>query len=245
MRGSLTRFENAAELYHAAARFIVEAMKSAVRESRKGTLLLSGGTTPEAVYSIIASEPFRSALDWNTIHMFWGDERCVPPTHEDSNYRTTYNAMLKHLPIPGENVHRIFGELPPGHAAELYEVEMRDYFSLQYGQHPRFDVTLLGLGEDGHTASLFPKTAALDERTRLVAGIFVPTLNAHRVSVTFPVLNNSDVVLFLVSGAHKAAILREVLEGTPDRYPAQRVQPASEKLHWFVDSGAASLLRTT
>lgn len=242
MKVQLERFENPIALQRAAANAIAKHLNEARAVRGIATLVLSGGSTPKAIYQLLGAEPLRSQLDWNNIHLFWGDERCVPPTHAESNYRMTNRALLEKIEIPDKNIHRIPGEREPRAAAESYEQEIRNFFTLNANELPQFDVTLLGMGDDGHTASLFPDTTILNETNRLVAEVFVPKFNAHRISMTFPVLNNSRTILFLVSGASKAGILREVLEGEPTRFPVQRVQPANGTLHWFVDATAAALL---
>lgn len=243
MKSQLQHFATASELQEAAARFIVRLLNEAIRARGTGTLILSGGSTPKAVYELLASEQFRSQLDWKNVHLFWGDERCVPPTHADSNYRMTNEALLQKIPVPPKNVHRIEGERLPREAAELYEKEIRIFFGLKASQRPRFDVTLLGMGEDGHTASLFPGTTILNETKRLVSDVFLPKFNAHRISMTYPTINNSRSILFLISGAGKAKILHEALEGEPNRYPAQRVQPTHGTLFWLVDAAASTDLQ--
>jgi 6-phosphogluconolactonase len=243
MNGRVKRFATAAELRDSATCFIVQSLNNAVTRSGRAAILLSGGFTPKAVYELLASDQYRSQIDWQNVHLFWGDERCVPPTHAESNYRMVYETLMRDIPIPQMNIHRIHAELAPAEAAELYEQEIRTFFQLREGELPRFDVVLLGIGEDGHTASLFPATRILNEAQRLVADVFVPKLNAHRVSVTYPVINNSHEIIFLVSGVGKADILRKILQGEPQQYPAQRVIPANGNLCWFIDEDAASLLR--
>lgn len=244
MTTRVLRFESAEELHHASAGAIIQFLNEAIRESGKGTLMLSGGTTPEAVYRLLASKAFRSQLDWGAVHVFWGDERCVPPTEKESNYRMAYEVLLRQVHIPDRNIHRIQGELSPKIAAETYEQHMREFFSLKNDGVPRFDVTLLGLGEDGHTASLFPETTILNETSRLVADVFVPKLDAHRISVTYPVINNSATVMFIVTGAGKATVLRDVREGDAGRHPAGKIQPRNGNLFWYIDRDAGSKLRS-
>jgi 6-phosphogluconolactonase len=239
---TIERFADAETLQQAAAKRIVDLLREAIAQRRKGTIALSGGSTPKAIYELLAEEPFRSHVDWSRVHFFWGDERCVPPTHADSNYRMTNIALLEKIEIPDANIHRVEAERAPNEAARLYEGELRKCFSLKQNEFPRFDVLLLGIGEDGHTASLFPETAILNKTKRSVAEVFVPKFNAYRISMTFPTINNSRTILFLVSGASKTKILQEVLEGAPNRFPAQRIQPTSGKLFWFVDDTAATQL---
>lgn len=202
---------------------------------------LSGGSTPRALYETMARR--QSELDWKAIHLFWGDERCVPPDHPDSNYRMAYESLIQHVPIPTENVHRIRGEDDPQAAAEAYETELRAFL----GEYPRFSLLLLGLGDDGHTASLFPGTAAIHESQKRVIAHYVEKLNAWRITLTPAAINAPHDVMFLVVGSSKASALKQVLEGEkqPDVYPAQIVNPFLGRVYWFVDVSAASLLEKT
>ncbi len=241
---TIERFPNAAALQRGAADKIVSLLNEATAQRGRAAILLSGGSTPKAIYELLGEEPLRSNVDWNRVHFFWGDERCVPPTHAESNFRMTSEALLANISVPKANIHRIEAERAPSEAAKLHEGELKNFFSLKENAFPRFDVALLGMGEDGHTASLFPETTILNETKRIVAEVFVPKFNTYRISMTFPTLNNSRTVLFLVSGAGKKQILREVLEEERNRFPAQRVQPTSGKLYWFVDEAAASQLQS-
>lgn len=226
-------------LTRAAADFFVTEAQAALRANRHFTVALSGGSTPRALYQLLAETP----LAWEAIHLFWGDERCVPPDHADSNYRMTAESLLRRIAIPPENVHRIEGELPPEEAALRYEDELRKFFD----GVPRFDLILLGLGEDGHTASLFPDSPALHERTRWVVAVShttPPPPLVPRVTLTLPVINAARQVVFLVSGAGKAKRLAEVLHvPTPSPLlPASMVRPDSGELLWLLDQPAAALL---
>jgi 6-phosphogluconolactonase len=237
-------FGNAAELAREAADEISLRVQETLRESERFTWALSGGSTPRALYRLLASEPYRERLPWHAIHFFWGDERHVPPDDAESNFRMAREAMLGAVPVPAENIHRIHAEEPEAErAARLYEDELRAFFTLAPGAWPRFDLMLLGLGNDGHTASLFPGSAAVRERGRLVVAPWVEAQRAFRITLTPPVLSQARRALFLVSGAEKAAALHAVLEGPrePDRYPAQVV--GGNRL-WLVDRAAAGLLRS-
>ncbi len=238
---TIDRFATASELHHAAAVSIVRFLGDAVSHRGRATLCLSGGSTPKAVYELLAGE---QSVDWAKVHFFWGDERCVPPTHPESNFLMASEAFLQKLSIPDANIHRIEAERPPAEAAERYESELRTFFGLMENEIPRFDVTLLGLGEDGHTASLFPGTTILNESKRLVAEVYVEKFKAYRISITYPLVNNSKVIMFLVSGSGKATILHEILEGEPGRYPAQQVQPTDGTVYWLIDEHAAYHLTT-
>jgi 6-phosphogluconolactonase len=210
------------------------------------TVALSGGSTPRSLYERLGHEPsVRDRIPWNRLHFFWGDERHVPPGDSQSNYRMALETLFSSAPVPEENLHRIPAEDPDAAAvAENYERDMRLFFTLKNGQLPRFDCVLLGIGSDGHTASLFPETAALKETRRLVVANRVEKLQTHRITLTVPVFNNAALVIFLVSGREKAAVLKEILEGEyhPERLPAQLIRPATGKLIWLVDQAAASRL---
>lgn len=211
-------------------------------------MALSGGSTPRNLYALLANDrALRVAVPWEKTHFFWGDERHVPPDHADSNYRMAHEAMLSKVPVPPANVHRIQGEQwDAGQAAEAYERTLREYFRIAAGQFPCFDLVLLGMGPDGHTASLFPGTTALREQVHLVTANWVEKFNAYRITLTPPVLNRAACVLFLVSGEEKAETLRAVLQGEeqPDRFPAQLIHPTGGSLVWLVDRAAARLLPT-
>jgi 6-phosphogluconolactonase len=236
-----------AELARAAAEEVVRLAGEAVAARGRFTFVLSGGSTPRSLFTLLADphESFRDRITWNAVHVFWGDERCVPPDHPDSNYRMAREALLDHVPIPAANVHRIAAENPDAAAAAaLYDAELGTFFSLADGENrglPRFDLILLGLGPDGHTASLFPGNAAVHETERRVIAPFVEKLNTHRITLTAPVLNHAAVVIFLVSGAEKVAALAAVIEGARqvDLYPAQIIQPDDGALMWLVDNAAA------
>jgi 6-phosphogluconolactonase len=232
-----------AEVARAAAEEVVRLAGEAVRAHRRFSVALSGGSTPRALFRLLAAA--RDRIDWSAVHVFWGDERHVPPDHADSNYRMARETLLDHVSIPAANIHRIPGEDPDAaHAAALYEEELVEAFALAPRQLPRFDLVLLGLGAEGHTASLFPDSAALHERERRVVAVFVPKLDAHRITLTPPVLNHAAAVIFLVSGADKAAALAAVLDGERegerqvDLYPAQIVRPEHGTLLWLVDRAA-------
>jgi 6-phosphogluconolactonase len=218
------------------ARLEAEAMQTHGRF----TVALAGGSTPSQAYKLIAA----MRLDWRNIHLFWGDERCVPPTHPDSNYGSAIQVLLSRIDVPPDNIHRIRGEIAAKNAARDYEQELRRCFQ---GEFPRFDLVMLGLGSDGHTASLFPGTSAVHERkswTKAVAHRAGIPPHFDRVTLTLPVLNAAANVVFLVSGSNKAEILNRVLKGSlqPDLLPAQAVRPADGNLHWLVDRSAAAHL---
>ena len=203
---------------------------------------LSGGSTPKAFHALLSDEtkPFRARIPWERLHFFWGDERCVPPDHPESNYRMALETLLSKVPVPAGQIHRIQGELANAdQAADLYEETLlREFDTL-----PRFDWIFLGMGPDGHTASIFPGTSALVEQKKLVTSVWVPEKAAHRVTLTLPVLNAGKKVVFVVSGADKAEAARQVIEGGPQpTFPASLVNPARGELLRLLDRAAAGRL---
>ena len=232
------------ELFEAAAEEVLRAAKEAVEQRGRFTIALSGGSTPKNLFNLLATNA-RTVLPWDRTFFFWGDERHVPPTDPDSNYHMAEETMLSKIPVAAGNVFRMAAENPDAAAAaEAYEQTLRKFFALETGQFPRFDLILLGMGPDGHTASLFPGTAALQEKSRLVVANWVEKLKASRLSLTLPVLNAAACVTFLVSGMDKAAALHAVLEGDApgEQYPSKLIRPVDGKLIWLVDRAAASAL---
>ncbi len=232
----------------AAADRVVGSAAAAIAARGRFDWALAGGSTPEQLYRLLASDAYAARVDWARVHVFFGDERCVPPDHADSNYRMAQHSLLRAVALPEANVHRMAGELPPEAAAERYEAELERHFGLGVGSgFPRFDLVLLGMGGDGHTASLFPGTAALAESRRWVVANSVPALGVTRLTLTLPVLNAAASVLFLVSGADKAQRLKQVLALLPAQsspaLPAQCVRPGGEPPDWLVDAAAGALLQ--
>jgi len=244
IRHEMQIVKDAEAVSRTAAEILVSQIPETVEDKGSFAIALSGGSTPKRLFSLLANEPsFREAVPWDKVHFFWGDERHVPPEHQESNYRMARDAMLSRVPVPAANVHRIKSEIPDASkVAEEYEEELRNFFNLEPGEWPRFDCVLLGMGPDGHTASLFPGAQALDERERLVIENWVEKFKAYRITLTAAALNNADAMIFLVSGEEKAPSLREVLEGNeqPDRLPAQLIRPTHGNLLWLVDRAAAS-----
>lgn len=232
--------EDAERVARAAAALVVEASAEASETSGRFSIALAGGSTPKRVYELLASEEFGAQVDWNTWHVFFGDERCVPPDDPESNYRMANETLLARVPIPRENIHRIRGEGDAVANARVYEDELRGYFVGE--TWPAFDLVLLGMGDDGHTASLFPGTDALREQDAWVTANWVERLNQFRITLTVPAINHAERVAFVVTGGAKSARLREVLrdEGEPARLPAQLIKPASGRLAWLVDEAAAA-----
>ena len=218
--------------------------EAAVVERGRFAVALSGGETPRLLFRELAANP-AGGPSWEKIHLFWGDERTVPPDHRDSNFRMVRDELLSRVAIPETNVHRMGGENPePEAAAAGYEAEIRRFFGLRAGRLPRFDLIFLGMGSDGHTASLFPGSAAVGERARLAVAPWVERLGTHRITLTLPVFNAAACVIFLVVGDEKAEVLRRVLEGPADplELPCQAIAPMDGDLVWLVDLGAARLL---
>jgi 6-phosphogluconolactonase len=209
------------------------------------SVALSGGSTPRGILSLLASDQTDPSkrLSWENIHVFFGDERHVPPADRESNYRMANEALLSKVPIPQQNVHRILAELDAATAATEYDKELHNFFQTAPGEWPRFDLIMLGMGPDGHTASLFPESAALNETKRWVLANWVEKFSTFRITLTFPVINHAAEILFLAAGEEKAEVLKKVLRPQPgDSYPAQRVRPADGRLLWMVDKSAAKLL---
>jgi 6-phosphogluconolactonase len=235
-------FEDPESLFRGAADEFASRATSAVRSTGRFTVALSGGSTPRSLYSLLASN---SSLPWDKIYFFFGDERHVPPDNPESNYRMARESILSKVPIPAENVFRVPAENPDASkVAEAYEQTLRKFFNPALGGFPRFDMILLGMGPDGHTASLFPGTAALQEKSRWVVSNWVEKFKTNRFTLTLPVLNNAAVVIFLVSGQDKAGMLKEVLEGNRlgELFPSKLIKPSNGELIWMVDRAAAAQL---
>jgi len=235
------------ELFEAAAEDVVHTANDAVGQRGCFTIALSGGSTPKSLYNLLATNA-RTSLPWDRVFFFWGDERHVPPTDPESNYRMTEETLLSKIPVAATNVFRIPGENPnAAAAAEAYEQTVQKFFGLQPGQFPSFDLILLGMGPDGHTASLFPGSAALREKSRLVVANWVEKFRTSRITFTLPVLNAARRVAFLVSGTEKAAALHAVLQSDApgEQYPSKLVRPGDGSVIWFVDRAAASELSTS
>lgn len=230
--------KDAAEIARDAAGYVVEAAAEAIELSGRFTIALSGGRTPKALFELLASDEFAEKIDWSNVEIYFGDERTVPPDHPDSNYRMAKEALLDHVMIPRTNVHRMKGELDPEAAAIEYGKMLKDRF----GEDGGLDLVLLGMGDDGHTASLFPGTEALTETKHRCVANFVPKLNTWRLTLTAPFLNRSREVLVMVEGAGKAARVQEVIEGPedPDRLPIQMIAPRA-KYFWLMDVAAAGM----
>ena len=230
-------------LAHEAARRFVALAREAAGSRGRFSVALSGGSTPGKLYRLLAEEPYRDQIPWEDVHLFWGDERCVPPGEAGTNFSLADEALISRVPVQPENVHLVRGDLAPERAARAYDLEVQEFFC---GPHARFDLILLGLGEDGHTASLFPGSPVLAERERLVAAVTAEYQDrpAQRVTLTLPAINSARQVLFLVSGSAKAVIVQAALEGAGEELPAQQVQPVAGQLTWLLDAEAARFIAT-
>jgi 6-phosphogluconolactonase len=232
-----------ADLNRRAADYLTYLAEEVAARSARFTVALSGGSTPKSVYALLASDGYKERIPWHQVHLFWGDERCVPPDHPESNYRMVRESLLAKVKIPNENVHRMQGEKEPAVAALEYEAMLKEFFHLPTGSLPRFDLILLGIGEDGHTASLFPESDALEATECLVTTCYVDELKVHRLTLTLPVLNAGKQIVFLVAGRSKAAIVKEVLKTKgASQLPAAKVRPSDGRLLWLVTGDAAAEL---
>ncbi len=218
--------------------------RSKIAQDSKGrfTLAVSGGSTPLRLFELLGTS-FRKDIDWERVEIFWADERCVPPDHKDSNYKGAHDSLLSRVDIPPENVHRIKGEMPPEEGAGEYGEELLRCFG--NSGLPAFDLVILGVGQDGHTASLFPDAASLSEEKRFAIPVYVEKLQSWRITLTLPVLNNAAAILFLVTGRKKAGILREIFENREKNpeYPVSLIQPVHGEAIWLVDREASSQLK--
>lgn len=246
-------YKDANELALKAARHFARLADQYVIGGGHFTVALSGGSTPRAMFSILAADPFLDTVPWSSIYFFWGDERAVPPNHADSNYNMAREALLSKAAVPSENIFRIPAEMDDtDRAAEEYSTTLREFFlkhasrtgTAPLSNFPRFDLVLLGMGSDGHTASLFPHTTALNVSDRIAASNYVEKLKTHRITLTAPTINNARNVTFVVAGEDKAEALKEVLQGDdqPELYPSQLIHPKNGTLLWLVDQAAARQL---
>jgi 6-phosphogluconolactonase len=237
---TLSVYQTVDDLNDAAFRHIKSVLREAPEDGdRPLHFVLAGGSTPKRVYEQLAAA---RDIDWNSIHVWFSDERTVWPGHQEANFRMATESLLGNIEIPAGNVHRMPGEDDPHQAAEHYSGAIEAHVPLGPDRWPEFDLILLGMGDDGHTASLFPGTAALQEWTRIAVANEVPQLDTRRITLTYPVLNSGRHVMFLVAGEGKAGALAQVIAGGESAPPASRVRPVRGELRWFVDRAAASLL---
>ncbi|MEP6902427.1 MAG: 6-phosphogluconolactonase [Actinomycetota bacterium] len=238
-------FPNIEELNNFAAEKFVEIANHSIEKRGQFTVALAGGSTPKLLYRSLASDEFKAKIDWTRVFFFFGDERNVLPDDAESNFRMANENLLQPLQIPDKNILRWQTELKNAETiAENYEQTIKNYFTFLPDDFPKFDLILLGMGADGHTASLFPMTEALHETEKIVVANAVKKLNATRLTFTFSTINNAANVMFLVAGTEKAETLREVLEGEfqSDKFPSQNVKPKNGELFWLIDTNVAKLL---
>ncbi len=239
----IAKYPDLDTLSQQAAQYTVQLANQAIVTHGRFTIALAGGSTPKKLYALLAGETYRSQIDWASVEVFWGDERCVPPDSEDSNFHMAQEALLSKVPIPTSQVHRMPADQPDHEtASQAYTAEIRRTFGTD--GIPSFDLIQLGIGPEGHTASLFPHQASLHEQQRLVMPVTVPKPPPERLTFTPPLLNAARHVLFLVAGAEKADVVHAILEGEyqPDEYPAQIVRPTNGEVTWMLDTAAASKL---
>lgn len=238
--------QDLAALSITAADWITTAVAQAIAARGVARIAISGGNTPRRTFELLAdpNHPFRTRIDWSRLFLFWVDERCVSPDDQDSNYRMTRDALLSKVPLPAENILRMEGELDPEEAASRYESALRTQFRLEGAEVPRFDLIQLGMGDDGHTASLFPHSAALDSMMRLAVANHVQAKDSWRITLTWPVINHASKVFFLIQGAAKAEVLRNVFQGPyqPETWPSQLIRPNTGEIFLLLDSAAAAKL---
>jgi len=243
-RSHITVYRSAADLEQRAAEEIVRVMNAAINDRGVCFVALAGGETPRHCYRRLGMDPLKDRVDWSCVHLFFSDERPVPPNDSQSNFGMVERSLILLIDIPQRNVHRIKGEIDLAVAAEEYEMELRTAF----GKRPvRFDLVLLGIGEDGHTASMFPGTDVVEEKTALVRPVVDPDQNIRRVTLTFPIINSAREILFLASGKRKASIVQRVLGTTESAkdLPATMVRPVDGRLRWMLDEEAASQIEPT
>jgi 6-phosphogluconolactonase len=239
--GEVRIFDDRISMDRAAADLVAECAEKAVGDRGGFSVALAGGFTPRGLYALLASSAYRDRIPWARTHVFWADERCVPSDHEDSNYRLAAELFLSKVPLLRAHIHRIRGEDDPAEAAKVYEDELRSFFG---GSPITFDLVILGMGADGHTASLFPGEPATAETGLLAVPVPPQGARRARITLTFPAINDARKVLFLVAGAEKAPMVRAIFGSeNRNRYPAGLVRPVRGTLVWYLDSAAAGMLR--
>lgn len=237
-------FKDNDELSVAFAEWLVEYIAEVLRKQDRFTIALSGGSTPQKLNKLLATSPYRGKIEWSKLHIFWGDERFVPFEDDRNNAKMAFDTLLDHVPVPKEQIHLMRTDIQPEIAAEEYEKILRRYFPVSVTPATTFDLVLLGMGDDGHTLSLFPGTHAMHAEDKLVISLFLKQQGMYRITLTPPIVNKSACVAFLVSGSGKAVALKEVIEGDyrPELYPSQVIKPLNDQLHWFLDQAAAANL---
>ncbi len=236
-------YKNNDELSVAVAEWMVEYIVDTLKKKDRFTLVLSGGGTPQKLNGLLAASPYKEKIDWSRLHIFWGDERFVPYADERNNAKMAFDTLLDHVPVPASHIHRMKTEnIIPEVAASEYAVVLQQYFPPDVPPTPTFDLVLLGMGDDGHTLSLFPGTHVMHEEDKWATSLFLKQQDMFRVTLTPPVVNRAVRIAFLVTGPGKAEALQQVIEGdyNPDKYPSQVIRPANGEVYWFLDKAAAS-----
>ncbi|WP_205508267.1 6-phosphogluconolactonase [Longitalea arenae] len=235
-------YKSPQELSAALAEWITQTIESTLQQRERFTWVVTGGNSPKQLYELLAASPFRERIDWSKMHIFWGDERAVPFTDSRNNAKMTFEHLLNKVPVVREQVHIMNTDLPPAGSAKAYEDLLHEYFK---DDGPSFDLVLNGMGDDGHTLSLFPHTPVIHEKQAWVQSFYLEAQQMHRITLTAPLVNRARKIAFITFGANKANALYEVLKGAPnaDQFPSQLIQPASGELHWFVDEAAASRIQ--
>ena len=235
------------EFSHAIAEWIIKHINDTLKNQDRFTWVMSGGNTPKALYELLASPHYKNKIDWSKLHLFWGDERAVPFEDERNNAKMVYDTLLNHVDVPASQIHVMRTDIAPEKSAAEYEKILHEYFphTTYNSQHNTFDLVLLGMGDDGHTLSLFPGTEVIHEESAWVKSYFLQAQNMYRITLTKHIVNQSSRIAFLTTGKNKAHALKEVLEGefNPDLYPSQVIDPSNGELHWFTDEAATSLLK--
>jgi 6-phosphogluconolactonase len=237
----LNIYKDADELSKEVAEWMINYIATTLKTKGIFTLVLSGGSTPQKLNKLLASSPYKERIDWGKVHIFWGDERYVPFEDDRNNAKMAFETLLNHVPVPADQIHKIQTNIFPEQSAMEYEKILRQYF---HSPAKNFDLVVLGMGDDGHTLSLFPGTETVYEENKMVMAYFLQSQNMYRITLTAPVINRAAMIAFLATGSGKAAALKEVIEGDykPDLYPSQVIKPIYGQLYWFVDEAAAAKL---
>ncbi|MCF0054727.1 6-phosphogluconolactonase [Dyadobacter sp. CY356] len=240
--GQLHIAKDAVQLSTDLAEWIANYIKEVLTKKDRFTFVLSGGSTPKLLYTLLAAKPYNESIPWEKIHFFWGDERAVPFEDSRNNAKMAYDELLDKVGVKAENIHVMRTDIGPEESAAEYEKTLKQYFE---GEENTFDFVLLGMGDDGHTLSLFPGTSVIHEHDKWVTSFFLPAQDMYRITLTAPVVNHSAAIVFLAVGTGKAETLKHVLEGEfePDTYPSQVIKPTTGELHWFIDEAAAANLK--
>jgi 6-phosphogluconolactonase len=230
------------EVSQAMAVFFATTAVNAVKNNGRFTVALTGGSSPKQLYTLLANQPYLEKLPWKDTYFFWGDERCVPFTDSRNNAKMTFDNLLNYVPVPRNQIYPMSGEIAPNESAAQYEQLLHEHFGTQA---PEFDLILLGMGNDGHTASLFPHTSVLTEKTRWVKEVYLEDQQMFRVTLTAPLINQAKAIAFLLFGSSKAQILHDVMHGPyqPEHLPTQLIQPTKGEVHWFLDEAAAGNIK--